>query len=354
MAQEIRNEKMNVAFTYNIKKGKPSLDLTKQEDIEFDSPEVIKGICDALLSLGHTVNKIEADENAFVKLRKLKKNKKVDIVFTTAEGLWGDARESQIAMFCEVLKIPYTHSNPSTHAIALDKQFTKWILEGAGVVRVPQSQTVSSKKYKFDTTLKFPLIVKPNKEGSGKGILDANVVDNISDLKKRIKVVTENFKKEVIIEEFVDGREFTVGILGNNGETKVLPIIEQQFGLLPTGMHKIAGYELKWIYEYKMQKMEDVYICPAKIDKKLEEEIKLASKEICKVLDVRDAARIDYRLNKKGDLYFLEINTLPGINPDPNETSCFPLAARTAGMTFTQLIGEILASACKRYGITKK
>ncbi len=342
---------MNVAFTYNVRKNAYSLDLKKQSDIEFDLPEAIDGIAKTIESLGHKVYKIEADQNAFVELKKLKDKKKVDLVFTTAEGMWGDARESQIALFCEVLKIPYTHSSPSTHAITLDKQFTKWILDGAKVVRIPNSQTISSKDYKIDNTLKFPLIVKPNKEGSGKGIVSKNVVNNVLNLKKRIKIVTENFNKEVIVEEFVDGREFTVGVIGDKDGFKVLPIVEQKFGLLPKGMHQIAGYELKWIYEYKMKSVSDVYDCPAKIDKKLEDEIKKTAQLICKVLDVRDAARIDYRLNQKGDLYFLEINTLPGINPDPNETSCYPLAARTAGMDFKEMIKTILDSASRRYGI---
>ena len=163
--------------------------------------------------------------------------------------------------------------------------------------------------------------------------------------------VSDYFKKEVIVEEFIGGRELTVGVIGNNGNFRVLPIIEQKFGLLPPGMQKIAGYELKWVYEYKMKSVSDVYDCPAKISKKLENEIQKTAQEMCKVLDVRDCARIDYRLNEKGDLYFLEINTLPGINPDPNETSCYPLAARTAGMDFTQMIGEILRLACERYGL---
>lgn len=343
---------VNIAFTYNVRRNAYSLDLKKQSDIEFDLPEAIDGIAKTIESLGHTVHRIEADQEAFIKLKKLKELKNVDLVFTTAEGLWGDARESQIALFCEVLKIPYTHSSPSTHAITLDKQFTKWILEGADVVRVPNSQTISSHDYKIDKTLKFPVIVKPNKEGSGKGIVSENVVDNIKDLEKRIKIISENFKKEIIVEEFVNGREFTVAVLGNDEDLKVLPIIEQKFGLLPPGMQKIAGYELKWIYEYKMKSISDVYDCPAKISKKLEDEIKTTAKELCKVLDVRDAARIDYRLNEKGDLYFLEINTLPGINPDPNETSCYPLAGRTAGMDFKELIGQIIKSAAKRYDLS--
>ncbi len=339
---------MNVVFTYNLKRNKPSSDPKKQLDLEFDSPDVIRGITNSLEELGHTVYKVEADEEAYLKLKKLKSSKKVDIVFTTAEGMWGDARESQIPIFCEILKIPYTHSNPTTHAISLNKAFTKLVLSGIEGINLPRQFIVKDESYIIPKDIKFPVIIKPNSEGSGKGILDKNVVEKRSNLEKRIKEVSEDFTKEILIEEFIGGREFTVGVMGNS-EPKVLPIIEQKFGLLPKGKHKIAGYELKWVYEYNMKSVSDVYECPAKLDSKTEKEIEKVSKQIYKLLEVRDCARIDYRLDEQGNVYFLEINTLPGINPDPGETSCFPLAARTAGMTFTQMVGEILRLASERY-----
>ena len=347
---------MNVAFTYNLKHKKASLDLSKQDDMEFDSPDVIEAIVKSLESLGHKVFKVEADEMAFSKLASLKD--KIDIVFNIAEGLGGDARESQIPMICEILKIPYTHSSPSTHAITLDKQFTKWILQGAGVARVPQSQVISNKQslasnagknYKIDTSLKFPLIVKPNKEGSSKGIMDANVVRNLIDLEKQIEKISENFTKEIIVEQYIDGREFTVSVLGNNGNARVLPIIEQTFDFLPKGMNHIASLELKYLYDWDKNKIKEICVCPAKINKELEDEIAETSKAICKVLDVRDASRIDYRLDEAGDLYFLEINTLPGLNPDPDAPSYYVISALSGGLSFTEMIGEILRLACERY-----
>ncbi len=342
---------MNIAFTYNVKRHKPSKDLKQQSDLEFDKPKVIDEIVKSLTELNHTVYKIEADEKAYLKLQKLKS--KIDIVLNIAEGKIGDARESQIPMFCEVLQIPYTHSSPSTHAISLDKQFTKWILQGAKVVNIPESQTVSDKNYKVDKTLKFPLIVKPNKEGSSKGIMDANVVKNLSDLKKRIKFISENFTKEVMVEEFIEGREFTVSLVGNGANLQVLPIVEQTFDFLPKGMNKIASLELKYLYEWDSKKIHDICVCPAKISKKLEKEIIDVSKKIYKVLDIRDAARIDYRLDKTGKLYFLEINTLPGLNPDPNEYSYYMISAEQQGLDLKSLLSLFLKSACDRYGIKK-
>jgi D-alanine-D-alanine ligase len=340
---------MKVAFAYNVKHNKPSEKLEEQIDLEFDSPQVIKGITAALESLGHEVIHIEADENAFNKLQKNKD--KIDIVFNIAEGMWGEARETQIPLYCEVLKIPYTHSGPTTHTISLDKSFTNLILKGANGINVPESRVVNSKNYTIPASLKFPLIVKPNNEGSSKGIFDKNVVNNKQELDKRIKIVSENFKKEVLVEEFIDGREFTVAVMGNGNNVKVLPIIEQKFDFLPKGMNKIASFELKWLYEDKLENLTDAYDCPAKLTSRQQNEIEETSKLVFKLLDVKDVARLDYRMNQNGKLYFIEINTLPGINLDDHVISYLPTAAAAAGMRPKELIGKILDLAANRYGI---
>lgn len=313
------------------------MDPSKQKDTEFDAPETINQIKETLESLGHEVVLVEANENAFDTLQSLKG--KIDLVFNIAEGLTGDARESQIPLFCEVLGIPYTHSGPTTNAIKLDKEFTKLIIKGAEIVDVPGSIT-------------FPLIVKPNKEGSSKGIMDNSVVRNKEELDKKIKELREALDTEVLVEEYIDGREFTVGVLGNK-EIQVLPIIEQKFDFLPAGMNKIAGYELKWLYEDKLKDLKTAYDCPAKIDEKLKDKIEDVSKKIYKLLDVRDCARIDYRLSNDGTLYFIEINTLPGINPDMNQISYFPRAAMVAGMSYKDLISKIISLASERYELAK-
>ena len=196
--------------------------------------------------------------------------------------------------------------------------------------------------------MKFPLIVKPNSEGSSKGVLDANVVRNMEDLKERVEVISENFTKEILVEEYIDGREFTVAVLGNE-DPKVLPIIEQKFDFLPKGMNKIASFELKWLYEDSLKNLHDAYDCPAKLDRRVKIEIEETSKLVYKILDVRDCGRLDFRMNKEGKLYFLEINPIPGINPNESEISYFPIASRAAGMKYKDLIGEILGSAVKRY-----
>lgn len=326
---------MNTAFCYNVKLTAPSQDINQQKDIEFDSPEVIAAIENTLKSLGHNVIKIEADENAFEKLKQFKSQ--IDLVFNIAEGLRGDAREAQIPLFCEILGIPYTHSTPTVHALRSDKHLTKTLLAGAGLVKVPGNKN-------------FPLIVKPNSEGSSKGIMDKNVVANEKELAERVNVLKESVGGEVLVEEYVEGREFTVGILGNS-PARVLPVIEQKFDFLPAGMNRMSSYELKWLYEDTLKDLHDAYDCPAKIDLRLQQEIENTSLKIYDFLKVRDCARIDYRLDKDSNLFFLEINTLPGLNPDETVISYFPLAARAAGITFKDLIAAIISSASRRWGI---
>jgi len=338
---------MNIALCYNLKKSSQT-NPESQEDLEFDSPEVTQGQKDALESLGHKVFLVDADENAFLKLKKLKS--KIDIVFNVAEGKWGEARETQIPIICEILKIPYTHSGPTTHTISLDKSFTNLILIGHQGVNVPESHVVKEKNWVLPKNLKFPLIVKPNAEGSSKGVLDANVVNNERDLRKRVQIISENFKKEVLVEEFIDGREFTVAVMGNGDKVEVLPIVEQKFDFLPKGMNKIASFELKWIYEDTLSDPSRATECPAKITAAQKKEIEETTKLVFKILDVKDCARLDSRMNKNGKLYFIEINTLPGMMPPQGKIlSYFPLAAKNAGMSYKQMMGKILGLASKRY-----
>ena len=337
---------MNIAFAYNVKHNQEYSTEATQDDLEFDSEYVINSISNAIESLGHKVVKIEANLDAFQKLREQKEN--IDLVFNIAEGLNGDARESQIPIFCEMLGIPYTHSSPTTHAIKLNKQMTKDLLENAGVV-VPHAQVFRTINDPLNPKLKYPFIVKPNKQGSSKGIFNDSVVHDLNSLKKAVERVLKEFDNEALVEEYIDGREFTVALLGN--PPKMLPPIEQKFDFLPAGFNKVAGYELKWIYEDALKDLTVAYDCPPNVSKEIMDLIESTSLCVWNTLDVKDCARIDYRLNDENTLYFIEINTLPGINPDPNGLSYFPTAASHAGLDFNQLVDGIINSARSRYNI---
>jgi D-alanine-D-alanine ligase len=290
---------------------------------------------------------VEADLKAFKRLSDLKG--KIDIVFNLAEGMAGDAREAQTPLFCEMLNLPYTHSGPTTQALTLNKYFTCLALSGAGF-NVAKSLLVIEKKDLDKFKLSFPVIVKPNQEGSSKGIFDANVVDNHADLVKRVEYVSEGFTKPVLLEEYIDGREFTVSTLGND-PVRVLPIIEQKFDFLPKGMKKIASFELKWIFEEQPENIPKAYGCPADITKAEKELIESTTVRVTQILNIKDACRMDYRLTPEGKLYFLEVNPRPGINPDPKGMSYYVMSAKVGGLEYREMIGQILDSAVKRLNL---
>lgn len=337
---------MQIAFVCNTKKSGDR--VPNQDELEYDSQNTVDGIIRAIETNGHLVRQIEADRDCFEKLKKARK--KIDLVFNIAEGVAGDARESQVPTYCEVLGLKYTHSTPTCHAVSLNKSWCKMILAANGI-RVPRSVVIRGVEVGEVGRLRFPLILKPNMEGSSKGVFDANVVANIEELKDRLSGIrAEEGNGDLLAEEYIEGREFTVSLLGN-GPTKVLPIVEQRFDFLPPGMKRIAGYELKWIYEDGLKDLSDAYDCPAKLAEKEVKIIESTSKNIFETLGVRDCARIDYRMTNRNELYFIEINTLPGMIPDPKVISYFPLSAKVAGINFEQLVGLLIQSAMKRYGL---
>ncbi len=312
---------------------------------EWDTWETINAVKNALEE-NHNVILIEANEDAFDKLRKTRP----DIVFNIAEGFYGASREAQIPAILEMLNIPYTGSDPLTLAICLDKARTKEILS---YYKIPTAKFfVVENLDEFDgaTDLEFPLIVKPLHEGSSKGIFNSSVVSNKNELYLEIERVIKTYNEPALVEEFLPGREFTVAILGNGKSAKVLPIIEIKFDSLPPEAKPIYSFEAKWIWDTR-EKPLDIFQCPAEIDNKLKEMIEKIALSTFKVLRCRDWCRIDMRLDKNGIPNILEVNPLPGILPNPEDNSCFPKAARAAGLTYNQMINEVLNSALKRYGM---
>lgn len=340
---------MNIAFAYNVR----HYDVLKngrkaEEEAEFDSPQTIRDIKKNLESLGHKVFLVEAGKNAYLKFKKLKP--KISLVFNYAEGTHGRDREAQIPAMLEMLEIPYTGGSPLSYAIGLNKVKTKEILAYHGIL-TPKWQAFKIGKEKLEKKLRFPLIVKPQSEGSSKGLFARNLVENEKQLRKIIREIIKKYKQPALVEEFLEGREFTVAVLGTS--PKVLPIIEVKFDELPKGMPKFDHYEAKWLYDNPKFKA-DPLICPAKISKKLEKEIKETVLKAFKILELADWARFDIRLDRQGRPSILEVNCPVGIMPDPRENSRFPRAAKVAGLNFPKLLQTVIASAAKRYNISSK
>ncbi len=353
------NKKLNVVLAYNLKPESEPLSASVSPIVnnqsqnfqtqldtyaEWDTWETINAVKDAIACYNN-VTLIEADEEAYNNFRKVKP----DIVFNIAEGAFGVSREAQIPAMLDMLQIPYTGSDALTLAICLDKARTKEILS---YYKVPTAKFFVADEVDDagNHNLNFPMIVKPVSEGSGKGIFASSFVHSKDELKREIKRITSEYNQSALVEEFLSGREFTVAVLGNNGDTKILPAIEMRFDKYPEGTAPLYSYEAKWILDTKENEF-DVFDCPANITKELEEKINKVCLDTYRVLKCRDWSRIDLRLDKNGEPNIIEINPLPGIIPDPNENSSFPKAARAAGIDYNDMINTVLASAVKRYNL---
>ncbi len=308
---------------------------------EWDTYETVNAVRDALAER-FLVEMIEADEFAFEKLRRLRPM----FVFNIAEGLHGVSREAQVPAMLELLRIPYLGSDPLTLALCLDKARTKEILSYHDIPTAPFT-VVRSMDDLGQSHTAFPAIVKPLHEGSSKGIYNSCVVRSAGELAREVETVLESYRQPALVEEFLPGREFTVAVMGNGEEARALPIVEISFDALPKGVNPIYSYEAKWIWDQAENPLE-IFECPAHIDESLRREIEKTCLGAYKHLGCRDWSRIDVRLDADGRPHILEINPLPGILPKPEDNSCFPKAARAAGMSYSQLINAVLDIALQR------
>jgi D-alanine-D-alanine ligase len=333
---------MKVGFCYNLKKA---ADESAHADLyaEWDDEETI-GAVHSALARHHEVIPVEGDEEAFEKFKK----HRPQIVFNMAEGMHGTSRESQIPAMLEMLRIPYTGSDPLTLAVCLDKAMAKVALSYYGIPNAPFVVVADArKKYSFPS---FPLIVKPLYEGSSKGIQNSSLVRNSRQLKEEIRRVLTAYRQPALVEKFLPGREFTVALLGNGSQIEILPVVEIKFEELPGQLNPIYSFEAKWIWDTVENPLE-IFACPAKLSAGLKKQIQSVCRSAYLALGVRDWCRIDVRLDEAGKPCVLELNPLPGILPNPDANSCFPKAARTAGMAYDQLINRVLDIACQRVGL---
>jgi len=329
---------MKIALTYNLKKE----DGTKPPDFfsEFDSEETINAISAALCSRGHSVERVEADQpNLFGVLKK----SRVDMVFNIAEGKSGKFRESEIPAILDYLNIPYTGSNTFSLAVALNKALTKKILK-ADNIPTPAFELFSTGLEELDPSLNFPLIVKPNCEGSAKGINSSNVVRNPQELYNKVKEIIKVYRQGVLVEEFIEGKELTVGIL-ENGKATVLPILEIDFSSCSKSGEFFYSWRMKEFQGDDKQGLTPIFYCPARLDKETEDLIKDTALRTHRAVGCYDISRTDIRLSKDNIPYVLEINPLPGLNP---KESNFPIMAYAAGMKYDDIIEAILMGAYQR------
>jgi D-alanine-D-alanine ligase len=303
---------------------------------EFDSPATIEAIATALRELGHEVEVLGDGRELLERLLA----DPPDFVFNMAEGQGiSRSREARVPAVLDMLGIPYTGSDPLTLAVTLDKDCARRLVQAAGVA-VPSGfvveNTLDPQSSIINPQLSFPLIVKPAWEGSSKGIRQDCLVTRAEQLEAAIATMQQEQRQPALVEEFIDGDEITVGVIGND-PPQVLGIMR----VLPRDPSPRFIYSLEVKRDFVRQVR---YECPAQIPPSSLEAVEQAALTVYRTLGCRDVARIDFRL-RDGVPYFLEVNPLPGLNP---ETSDLVIQARLCDWSYSQLIEAILQAATER------
>jgi len=326
-----------VDFRTKLPAVQPGVDLS-----EIGVVEEMDDIKDALNSLGYKTSVFNVDGD-FFRLIDYLRSEKPDLVFNLVECVENLAiQEMNVAGVYELIKVPYTGAGPLALGIALNKPKVKEILSYHGI-KTPKFQVFHpADKIVLREDMGYPAIVKPSREDASVGIADSSVVYNPGDLRKRVRYIFEEFEQPALVEQYIDGRELNVAILGYKNPI-VLPVSEIDFSGLTAGMHKIVSYEAKWIHgsvEFEGTKG----VCPASLTPLQETRLKDIALRCFHIIGCRDYARVDFRVTKENVPYVLEVNP----NPDISDDAGFARSARTYGLTFPEIVGKIVDSALER------
>jgi D-alanine-D-alanine ligase len=320
---------------------------------DFDHIETVQSIQKAIETDGHETTFLMADENLPYALKEFRP----DICFNIAEGLGGDAREAQVPALLEMLRIPYTGSRVLTNGIALDKTLTKRIWRDRGLPVAPFQEFIFGEE-RLRAEMKFPLFVKPAREGTGMGVDMKARVETETDLYERIHYIIDSYKQPALVEAYLPGREFTVGQLGRR-DAKSHSRHPEWYD--PDGFHRLPILELQTeksttpgIYSHaaKAQQLGDEgapeYICPADVEPDLAKKLHRLALRGHRLIFATDVSRVDFRMDADGNPRLIEINPLPGLTPGYSDL-CLQAAAE--GIDYEDLILEILYLAAGRWGL---
>lgn len=325
---------IKIGLTFDLKEDYLKLGYTNEQVAEFDAPETIDALEDAITSMGFDVIRIG---NIFSLVNFLNSGNRCDLVFNICEGMFGIAREAQVPCLLDAYRIPYVFSEPDILNLTLDKGLTKLVLKQEGIPTA-EFKVISQLSELHLINSAFPLFVKPVAEGTSKGIDGFSLVDNQAKLEESVDYLLKTFHQPVLVETFLPGREFTVGITGSGNDTKAIGTME--ILLNDHAPHPIYSYSVKKDWEkyasYKIAN-DPVAIECAEI-----------AVDIWKKIKGKDAGRVDFRLDATGIPNFIEVNPLAGLNPVYSD---LPILARLNGISYQQLIAMIMNSALKRSGI---
>jgi D-alanine-D-alanine ligase len=329
-----RTERLKVGFTFNVKRVAPDVAGEQDEEAEYDPPKTLQAIREAIASYGHEVVDLEATQDLPLQLV----STPVDVVFNIAEGFKGRSRESQVPSLLELLDIPYTGSDPAALSVSLDKAVAKRMVRTHGIL-TPDYLLMHTGKERLPRELDFPLLVKPVAEGTSKGVTKKSIVHDEGELRDVARELIGKYRQPALAEQYIVGREFTVGLLGER-RPKVLPPMEIVF-LDASDPTPIYSFDMKQDWSEQIR-----YEVPAKLSERELDRLERAARECFSALGCRDVARIDFRIDPEGRIFFIECNPLPGLTPGWSD---LVLIAQAGGVEYRALIGEILSFAIRRY-----
>jgi D-alanine-D-alanine ligase len=328
---------MKVAIIYNKDVSKV-INRFGMQNKEIYNPNTVKKVAKCLEDGGHNVDIIDGDMHVIERISdfmpQVVEGEKMGIVFNMAYGIQGESRYTHIPSMLEMLGIPYVGSSPAGHALALDKVVTKMILQQHNLP-TPDFWVFNDPESVTDNVI-FPVIVKPKMESVSFGL---KIVDNYEDLKEAVKYIVTEFEQSALVEQFIPGREFAVGLLGNN-PVEAFPILEIDLENDPNGIQTV---------DHKKKEPRNK-ICPADLPKELVDEITKVSVDAFKALQLRDFARVDIRMDSEGKIYILELNSMASLGA----TGSYPHAALVAGYNYTALVNKMLDVAVLRYFTTSE
>ena len=323
---------MRFGVTYDLRADYLAQGFGEEETAEFDSEITIAAICGALEALGHEPVRIGGVRQL---AEWLVAGERWDAVFNICEGLKGVSREAQVPALLEAYDVPYVFSDPLTLSLALDKGMAKRVVRSAGVP-TPDFAVIECEDDARGIDLPYPLFLKPVAEGSGKGVDAKSRVADRMCLQRVAKDLLARFRQPVLVETFLPGREFTVGITGTGPDATALGVMEVMW----TGNAAAHGYG----YENKEHFEEKMHYRLAE-DRTAEQASEVAL-GAWRALRCRDGGRVDIRFGDDGKAYFLEVNPLAGLNPDRSD---LVFITRFKGLSYRDLIGRIVESFLHRH-----
>lgn len=350
---------MRIAVLANLKKNAPTWEgMSPDQWDDLDSEGTIASIIAALESGGHEAWFVEGNLELAESLRR----DRPDLCFNICESHFGDAREAQVPALLEMMRIPYTGSRVLALALALDKPMTKRVLAYHGLP-TPPFQVFERLHEELDPELRFPLFVKPSREGTGMGVMVDSIVHDETQLRVKLKQILERYQQPALVERFIAGREVTVGLVGNlvAPAARRMPV-DEHAPRVSKGLHFFPPLEVDMarypaeeggIYSNRLKvQMAHTfhYDCPARLDNAQVERLNWLTAAVFRVIGCLDVARVDFRLDATAndDPMILEINPLPGLNPGYSDLC---IEAEAGGWSYETLINRIVEEAAARHGL---